>query len=62
MDKIIFIMGADHSGSTMVGCILGANKNPLKYFHTGELYAFFDPNKKIFGKTRGVKNLPFCGI
>jgi hypothetical protein len=53
MKQIIFILGANHSGSTLIGCILGAYHNPLKFFHIGEAYSYFktgDPDVKKYGE------------
>ncbi|WP_146164866.1 hypothetical protein [Desulfonatronum sp. SC1] len=56
-EKIIFIAGANHSGSTLLGCILGAHyKSPFKYFHVGEIHAFFDMNKKNYGNPMLTRN------
>jgi hypothetical protein len=53
--KIIFITGASHSGSTLVGCILGAQEStPFTYFHIGEVHAFFDKKHKNFGNPRAA--------
>lgn len=53
--KIIFIAGADHSGSTLTGAILGADEILYRYFHVGEVYAFFCENKKQFGKVMAAR-------
>jgi hypothetical protein len=53
--KIVFITGASHSGSTLVGCILGAcEKAPFTYFHIGEAHAFFDKKHKNYGNPRAA--------
>ncbi len=46
IERVIFIAGADHSGSTMLGCALGADEDPFRHFHVGELHARFDPENR----------------
>lgn len=50
INNIVFIAGASHSGSTLLGSILGSNElNPHEYFHVGECHAFFTPAHPKFG-------------
>lgn len=47
MRKAIFVAGSDHSGSTLLGCVLGSNsKNVFDNFHVGEAHAFFKGKNK----------------
>lgn len=46
IERVIFIAGADHSGSTMLGCALGADEDPFRHLHVGELYALFNPGNR----------------
>lgn len=46
--RIIIIAGAAHSGSTMVGCILGAAPDPYRDFYVGEISAFFQRRRLPF--------------
>lgn len=54
LKRVIFIASANHSGSTLVGCILGANfKNDFQGFHIGEAHAFFNKRHDLFGVYEG---------
>jgi hypothetical protein len=55
--KIIFIAGADHSGSTLAGAILGADKKPYRHFHIGEAHAFFCKGNKRFGNPKAARKM-----
>ena len=49
--KVIFICGADHSGSTLIGCALAsAPGDGREVFHVGECHAFFDTAHPKFAK------------
>lgn len=51
--KVIYICGANHSGSTLMGSVLGSDPDgPFKNFHVGELHAFFIENGKLYGDPR----------
>jgi hypothetical protein len=53
--RVIFIAGSSHSGSTLLGCILGSHpENPFNYFHVGEVHAFFSPTHEKYGKPYGA--------
>ena len=53
--RVIFIAGASHSGSTLLGCILGSHPdNPFQYFHVGEVHAFFSSTHEKYGKPYGA--------
>ena len=64
--RIIYIAGANHSGSTLTGCILGAHPTPFTYFHVGEIHAyfrrtqrshlFFRKTMKSFGDPKAARN------
>ena len=50
MKRIIFVGGANHSGSTMIGCILGSNEtSPYEHYHIGEAHAYFNEEHKFYG-------------
>jgi hypothetical protein len=52
---VIYVCGVAHSGSTLVGCVLGANAlGPYVYFHVGECHAFFDRTHRNFGTPRAA--------
>lgn len=56
--RVIYICGADHSGSTLIGCALGAEPEadtPPGVFHIGECHAFFDPANPKFGKVPSAR-------
>ncbi len=65
--SVIFIAGANHSGSTLAGCILGAHPTPFQYFHVGEIHAFFRRTRrhylffrrtmKSFGNPKAARNV-----
>ena len=57
--KVIFVAGADHSGSTLIGCILGAHPNPFRFFHVGEIHAFFRQKHKNFGNPRSASKMMY---
>jgi hypothetical protein len=46
--RIIYIAGANHSGSTLAGCILGAHPAPFTYFHVGEIHAYFRRTRRAY--------------
>jgi hypothetical protein len=49
--RIIFICGADHSGSTLIGCALASEPGVSHdVFHVGECHAFFDKAHPKFAK------------
>lgn len=56
--KIIFIAGADHSGSTLVGAILGASRTQFEYFHVGEVHAFFRKDNVRYGQAKAANKSP----
>ena len=60
--KIIYIAGSNHSGSTLVGCILGANPNPFRYFHAGEMHAYFNQENERFGNPGAAKKMIYGDI
>jgi hypothetical protein len=47
--RVVFIAGANHSGTTLTGCILGAGQDPHRHFHVGEVYAYFTPHHRRYG-------------
>lgn len=51
LERVIFVAGAGHSGSTLIGCALGACPDN-SVFHAGECYAFFEPGT-LHGNTDG---------
>lgn len=55
--KVVFIAGANWSGSTLVGCILGASRHAFEPFHVGEAHSFFRPDKPNYGRPRGVSRV-----
>lgn len=59
MKKIVFIGGANHSGSTMIGAVLGAWSTPFKYFHAGEISSFFNNNSPKYGQAKAALNAPY---
>ena len=49
--KVIFIVGSNFSGSTLAGCVLGANKlSAFENWHVGEIHSFFKPQANRYGK------------
>lgn len=61
--KYIFIAGADHSGSTLIGSVLGSHPDgPFRFFHVGELYAYFKQSKKTWGKPGQASQMPPGGV
>lgn len=54
-NRVIFIAGANFSGSTLLGCILGSHpQSPYSIFHVGEVYAFFTPQHSKYGKANAA--------
>lgn len=54
--RVIFIVGLSHSGSTLLGSILGSNPNEnFEVFHTGECYPYFNSKHHAFGNTESVR-------
>ena len=51
--RLIVIVGTSHSGSTLLGCVLGASPD-RSAFHTGECYNFFHKTQKIYGVANSV--------
>src|SRR5579864_8918990 len=50
LSAVVFIAGANWSGSTMTGAVLGANAtSPFEYFHIGEAHVLFRPDAEKFG-------------
>lgn len=47
MRKVIYVLGANWSGTTLLGSVLGATRTggPYRYFHVGELHALFKAGK-----------------
>jgi hypothetical protein len=58
--RVIYIAGADHSGSTLIGCLLGSNTSPFEYFHVGEIHAYFSKKHRLYGDLRHAQN-KLCG-
>ena len=57
--RYIFIGGANHSGSTTLGAILGSDPlGPFRYFHTGELHSFFKRGSRTFGNSALAGKMP----
>lgn len=56
--KIIFVAGADHSGSTLIGAILGATRTQGEYFHGGEVHAFFKKENSRYGQAKAASKSP----
>lgn len=51
--RVVFVAGGNHTGSTLVGCVLGANeKSAFEHFHVGEAHAFFKHDNARFGDPR----------
>jgi len=49
--KVIFIAGADFSGSTMLGAILASSPDEhISIFHIGEAHAYFNDRNNKYGK------------
>jgi hypothetical protein len=50
LERVVFIAGANWSGSTLTGAVLGANSgSPFEHFHIGEAHALFRPESLKFG-------------
>jgi hypothetical protein len=56
-ERVVFIAGANWSGSTVTGAVLGANADPLEYFHLGEVHSRFRPHGRLFGAQQSNANL-----
>lgn len=52
--RLVSIVGPNHSGSTLLGAMLGAAPVWNTHPHVGESHAFFTPSHERFGK-------PICG-
>jgi len=49
--RVIFVCGADHSGSTLIGCALASEAGGHRdLFHVGECHAFFTDTHLQFGR------------
>ncbi|WP_041522447.1 hypothetical protein [Gilvimarinus agarilyticus] len=60
MKRVIFVGGANHSSSTMIGAILGASMtHPFESFHVGEIKSFFDPRSPKYGQPKAVLESAF---
>ena len=58
--RAILVSGANHSGSTLLGAMIGASPNWSDHPHVGEAHAFFDKNHELFGVTRCATDHEDC--
>jgi hypothetical protein len=59
--RVIFVAGADRSGSTLVGCILGSTRTPFEVFHIGEAHAFFKNGRRYADHRQATDMSPEAG-
>lgn len=59
LERAILVCGANWSGSTMVGAVLGAAEDgPFTQFHVGEIHAYNNPRKaRTYGNPRRASQL-----
>ena len=57
LTSVVFIAGANWSGSTVTGAVLGASDSPFEYFHLGEVHSIFEPHHQFFGDPRFAAHL-----
>ena len=55
-EKIVYIMGAGRSGTTILGVLLSASEN---YFHVGEINKFYEYKGKANGVSKGHDTFDF---
>ncbi|MBM2576061.1 hypothetical protein JQC91_07070 [Jannaschia sp. Os4] len=57
MEDFVFVAGANHTGSTLAGCILGHDPTG-QVFHAGELHAFVQPGGRRHGDEAAAGRMP----